>query len=208
MNPCIDILLVEDDPGDVRLALAVFERLQLAERCVVVNDGEEAIDYLRSSGRFSQRTPGLPRLVLLDLKMPRMNGFDLLERMKNGRRVKAHSGRRVDLISRGERRGSRLRLGGQWLRRQRNRLQRLSSYLASAGDVLGRHQRTTARFRGAKTGSCHQIRQDGGAACRGRDLQSLVMAPLPVLIGGNFSNSEFSANVHALPSAASRGRRR
>ena len=88
MNPCIDILLVEDDPGDVRLALAVFQKLQLAERCVVVNDGEEAIDYLCSSGRFSQRTPGLPRLVLLDLKMPRMNGFDLLERIKTDAALK------------------------------------------------------------------------------------------------------------------------
>ena len=88
MNPCIDILLVEDDPGDVRLALAVFQKLQLAERCVVVNDGEEAIDYLCSSGRFSLRTPGLPRLVLLDLKMPRMNGFDLLERIKTDAALK------------------------------------------------------------------------------------------------------------------------
>jgi CheY-like chemotaxis protein len=58
-----------------------FERLQLTERCVVVNDGEEAIDFLYSNGRFRSALLAA-RLVLLDLKMPRMNGFDLLERMK------------------------------------------------------------------------------------------------------------------------------
>ena len=45
MNASIDILLVEDDPGDVHLALAVFRALRIEDRCVVVNDGEEALDY-------------------------------------------------------------------------------------------------------------------------------------------------------------------
>jgi CheY-like chemotaxis protein len=88
MSTAIDILLVEDDPGDVYLALAVFRALQMAERCVVVNDGEDAMDFLRSSGRFSQRAPGLPRLILLDLKMPRMNGFELLQQIKADIRLK------------------------------------------------------------------------------------------------------------------------
>ena len=64
MNLSTDILLVEDDPGDVRLALAVFRALKVADRCVVVNDGEQALDFLHLKGRFSKRPPGLPRLIL------------------------------------------------------------------------------------------------------------------------------------------------
>lgn len=87
MNPCIDILLVEDDPADVHLALAVFRSLQMLERCAVVNDGADALDFLHSRGRFSRREPGLPCLILLDLKMPRVNGFDLLLDIKRDVRL-------------------------------------------------------------------------------------------------------------------------
>jgi CheY-like chemotaxis protein len=88
MNPSTDILLVEDDPGDVHLALAVLRSLHLADRCVVVNDGEQAMDFLHATGRFSERPPGLPRLILLDLKMPRMNGFELLQQIRTDDRFK------------------------------------------------------------------------------------------------------------------------
>jgi two-component system response regulator len=81
-NP-IDILLIEDDPADVLLALTVFRAMGIADRCAVANDGEDAMDFLRARGRFAQRTPGLPGLVLLDLKMPRVNGFDFLHRIKS-----------------------------------------------------------------------------------------------------------------------------
>jgi len=88
MSESTDILLVEDDPSDVHLALAVFRTLQMQQGCVVVNDGEEAMEFLESRGRFSQRAPGLPRLVLLDLKMPRVNGFDLLQQIKTDAELK------------------------------------------------------------------------------------------------------------------------
>ena len=82
MNARIDILLVEDDPGDVHLAFAVFRTLQMAERCTAVHDGEPAMDFLQARGHFAQRAPGFPALVLLDLKMPRVGGFDFLQRVR------------------------------------------------------------------------------------------------------------------------------
>jgi CheY-like chemotaxis protein len=82
MSSAPKILLVEDDPGDVHLAMAVFRTLDIAERTVVASDGQEALDFLRLRGPFSFRNPGLPALILLDLKMPRVDGFDLLQQIK------------------------------------------------------------------------------------------------------------------------------
>ena len=73
------ILLVEDDPNDVFLIQRAFQKMQLRNRVSVVSDGEEAIDYLSGDGDFSARTRHpLPTLLLLDLKMPRKSGFDVL----------------------------------------------------------------------------------------------------------------------------------
>jgi CheY-like chemotaxis protein len=83
MSEQVDILLVEDDPGDARLALAVLRTVELANRTVVVNDGQEALDFLHSRGRYRDRAPGHPALILLDLKMPRVDGFDLLREIKS-----------------------------------------------------------------------------------------------------------------------------
>lgn len=79
MNVSTDILLVEDDPNDVRLAMAVFGKMGLAERCSAVGDGEEAMDFLHSRGPFERRAAVPPKLVLLDLKTPRMDGFQFLQ---------------------------------------------------------------------------------------------------------------------------------
>ena len=88
MNTCTEILLVEDDPGDVRLALEVLRELHMAERCVVVNDGEEAIDFLHARGAYSQRAPGMPRVIVLDLKMPRKTGFEVLQWLRHQPQLK------------------------------------------------------------------------------------------------------------------------
>ena len=77
-----NILLAEDDPQDVELTLAALEEFHLANRVVVVSDGAEALDYLYCRGNFKGRTNLNPILVLLDLKMPKVNGLEVLKLIK------------------------------------------------------------------------------------------------------------------------------
>lgn len=77
------ILLAEDNPHDVELTLAALEEHHLANEVVVVRDGEEALEYLQARGRFAGRPPGLPLVVFLDLKMPKVDGLEVLRAMKN-----------------------------------------------------------------------------------------------------------------------------
>ena len=76
------ILLVEDNLKDVELALAALAENNLANEVVVARDGAEAWDYLTRQGRYAERPPGSPAVVLLDLKMPKIDGLEVLRRMK------------------------------------------------------------------------------------------------------------------------------
>ena len=77
-----NILLVDDDPCDVELTLAALEENLLANQVQVVHDGEQALDYLYYRGKFSDRVVGNPILMLLDLKMPKINGLEVLKIVK------------------------------------------------------------------------------------------------------------------------------
>ncbi len=85
----VQILLVEDSPQDVELTLDVLESEHLANDIQVARDGEEALDFLFCRGSFAGRTSGTPKLVLLDLKLPKVDGLDVLRAMKSDARTKA-----------------------------------------------------------------------------------------------------------------------
>lgn len=77
------ILLAEDNPKDVELTLAALDEHNLANEIVIVRDGAEALDYLYCRGDFADRPVGDPAVVLLDLKMPKLTGIEVLRKMKS-----------------------------------------------------------------------------------------------------------------------------
>ncbi len=77
------ILLVEDNPNDLDLAIRALAKTNLANEVVTVRDGEEALDYLHARGRFANRAQGNPAVVLLDLKLPKISGLEVLEQIRH-----------------------------------------------------------------------------------------------------------------------------
>ena len=89
MNELKRVLLAEDSAKDVELTLEALEEHRLANEVVVARDGAEAWDYLTCRGKFAARPPGNPAVVLLDLKMPKMDGLEVLKCMRADERLKA-----------------------------------------------------------------------------------------------------------------------
>jgi CheY-like chemotaxis protein len=77
------ILMVEDDPKDVELTLTALEEYNLVNEVVVVRDGQEALDYLYCQGQFKARPHDNPAVILLDLKLPKVDGLEVLNRIKS-----------------------------------------------------------------------------------------------------------------------------
>ena len=77
------ILLVEDNPKDLELSLLALEKSNLANEVITVRDGKEALDYLLREGTFAGRDKGNPAVILLDLKMPKLDGLQVLQRIKS-----------------------------------------------------------------------------------------------------------------------------
>src|SRR5215467_9847513 len=82
------ILLVEDDPKDVELTMTALDEYNLANEVVVARDGEEALDYLYYRGNFMRRAIENPAVLLLDLKLPKVNGLEVLRQIKSDENLK------------------------------------------------------------------------------------------------------------------------
>jgi CheY-like chemotaxis protein len=82
------ILLVEDNPDDVKLTLRALQKSRIMNKVDVASDGVEALDYLLGRGAFADRDPEMPQVILLDLKMPRMDGLEVLQRIRSDEKTK------------------------------------------------------------------------------------------------------------------------
>lgn len=88
MNTLGRILMVEDDPRDVELTMTALDEYNLANEVVVTRDGKEALDYLYCRGEFSSRSGENPAVILLDLKLPKIDGLEVLQQIRSDERLK------------------------------------------------------------------------------------------------------------------------
>ncbi len=85
----VEILLVEDNPTDAELATRALKKSNLANKLVWVKDGAEALDFLFATGAYSQRSvPDVPKVILLDLRLPKVDGLEVLRRVKGDERTR------------------------------------------------------------------------------------------------------------------------
>ena len=83
------ILLVEDNPHDLELTLVALERSQLANDVIVMRDGADALDYLLRRGEYADRAPGNPAVLLLDLKLPKVDGLEVLKTVRESEELRS-----------------------------------------------------------------------------------------------------------------------
>jgi two-component system response regulator len=89
MSQEIDILLVEDNAGDAEMTITALNQANLANKLLHVKNGEEALDYIFAEGKFADRhIDQKPKVILLDLKMPKVNGIEVLQKIRSDERTK------------------------------------------------------------------------------------------------------------------------
>lgn len=88
MNSLRPILLAEDNPADVELTMEAFRAAHIANEIIHLPDGEAVLDWLQARGAYATRPPGLPALLVLDLKMPKVDGLEVLQQLKSDSRFR------------------------------------------------------------------------------------------------------------------------
>ncbi|MCG2720612.1 MAG: response regulator [Thermodesulfovibrionales bacterium] len=83
-----NILLVEDDPNDIELTIKALSDFNIANEIVIVRDGAEAIEYLLKRGNFAGRVAGNPAVILLDLKLPKVSGLEVLKQVRDDEQLR------------------------------------------------------------------------------------------------------------------------
>jgi len=83
-SKAVEILLIEDDPSDIKLTLKALQKYSLANKVTILKDGEEALEFLFSEGRYEGRNnKNMPKVIFLDLKLPFVDGVEVLRRIKS-----------------------------------------------------------------------------------------------------------------------------
>jgi len=89
MNIEVEILLVEDSMNDAELTIRALKKNNLANKLIHLEDGQEALDFIFAEGNYSERKiENIPKVILLDLKMPKINGIQVLQKIKSDERTK------------------------------------------------------------------------------------------------------------------------
>ena len=115
----VEILLVEDNPQDAEMAIRALKKNNLANNVLHVTDGEEALDFIFARRAYSGRKiENGPKVILLDLKLPKVDGLEVLKAVKSDRENKDHSCYRTYIIKRGKRHNRKLPVGCEQLYRQ------------------------------------------------------------------------------------------
>jgi two-component system response regulator len=99
----VEVLLVEDNPRDAELTMRALSKRHLANHVAHVTDGQAALDFLFREGPYAQRGDAYPQVVLLDLKLPKVDGIEVLRQIRGEPTPESASGGRADLLARGKR---------------------------------------------------------------------------------------------------------
>ena len=143
MNSNRPILLVEDNPSDADLTRRALAKGHISNELVVAEDGQEALDYLRGEGAYTGRAISeTPSVILLDLKLPKVSGLEVLRLIRADPPAPPSTGRHPYLIERGGGRGRGIRPRRQQLRAKARRFQGVSSRHRKSRLVLADSQRT------------------------------------------------------------------